>query len=214
MDEIITKFPTDGRVEANWDDYLQAVEELPEKKAKCYYNKGQSYIEMTRLGNDHASDHTIIMLAVNLFAISQGIDFNSKDNCTIRKTGFQEAQPDVSYYLGKNADAVSYGTDIIELDLFPPPNLVIEVADVSLADDKAEKRLLYEDIGVEEYWIVDVQKAELIAFKILDGGSKRIQESFVLPGLSIALLDETLQKSRHNNQRIIAIWLMEQFQQN
>ena len=70
---------------------MQAVEDLGEKKAKCYYYNGQLRIEMTPLGYDHASDHSIIMLAVNLFAILKGIDFNSADNCTIRKTGFQEA---------------------------------------------------------------------------------------------------------------------------
>jgi Uma2 family endonuclease len=82
-----TQFPTDTWVKATWDEYLQAIENLRLEKAKCYYHNGQLRIEMTPLGNDHASDHTVIMLAVNLFAILKGIDFNGKDNCTYRKTG-------------------------------------------------------------------------------------------------------------------------------
>ncbi len=64
-----------------------------------------------------------------------------------------------------------------------------------------------------EYWIVDVQNVEIIAFSIADGGSKQIRESLVLPELKMSLLEETLQRSRNSNQRLVAAWLMEKFQQ-
>ncbi len=47
------------------------------------------------------------------------------------------------------------------------------IADPTNADDKGEKRLLYEDLGVAEYWIIDVQNVQVIAFGVTDGGSKR-----------------------------------------
>ena len=87
----------------------------------------------------------------------------------------------------------------------------IEIANTSLADDKGEKRILYEDLGVSEYWIVDVQNPQVIAFAVADGGSKRIDESQVLPGLKLALLNEALIRSRNMNQRQVGAWLMEQF---
>lgn len=204
---------TDTWVTASWDEYIQIVSDPVYEKAKCYYHNGQLRIEMTPLGNDHASDHNVIMLAINLFAILKGIDFNGKDNCTYRKMGFQDAQPDGSYYMGENADAISYGTSIIDLDRYPPPELVIEVANTSLSDDKGEKRILYEELGVSEYWIIDVQNVQVIAFAVADGGSKRITESQVLPGLSISLLNEAFQRTRQMNQRLVGAWLMEQFQQ-
>jgi hypothetical protein len=37
------------------------------------------------------------------------------DNSTYQKTGYQEAQPDVSYYANENADAVPWGTSLINL---------------------------------------------------------------------------------------------------
>ncbi|WP_353735163.1 hypothetical protein [Okeania sp. SIO2C2] len=41
-------------------------------------------------------------------------------------------------------------------------------------------------MNVAEYWIIDVQNVEIIAFAIADGGSKKINESQVLPGLAIS----------------------------
>ncbi|MDY7007750.1 MAG: Uma2 family endonuclease [Cyanobacteriota bacterium] len=143
----------------------------------------------------------------------KGIDFNGIDNSTYRKAGLKDAQPDASYYLGKNADVVPPETSIIDLEKYPSPDLVIKVANSSLSDDKGEKRILYENIGVKEYLIVDVKNVKIIAFAMVDGGSKQIQESLVLPGLKITLLDEALQRSRNMNQRLVGSWLMEKFQQ-
>ncbi|WP_339379443.1 MULTISPECIES: Uma2 family endonuclease [Okeania] len=108
---------------------------------------------------------------------------------------------------GENTDIVPPETSIIDLEKYPPPDLVIEVANSSLSDDQGEKRILYENMGVGEYWIVDVQNVKIIAFSVVDRGSKQIQESLVLPGLKISLLvsllDEALQRSHHMNQRLV-----------
>ena len=208
-----TKLPTDIWVHATWDEYVQAIEDPAYEKAKGYYYNGKMRIEMSPVGNDHASDHTIIIYAIHLLAAIKNIDLNGKDNCTYRKTGFDEAQPDVSYYIGKNADVIPWGTTIIDLDCYPPPTLVIEVANTSLSDDKGDKRLLYEEIGVAEYWIIDVQDVKVIAFAMENGGSRRISESQVLPGLAISLLEEAFRRTRQINHGKVSAWLLSQFQQ-
>jgi len=212
MSNLQLQFPTDTWVKATWEDYLQAIEDPRLEKAKCYYHDGQLRIEMSPTGHDHACDHTIIMLAVNLFCILKGIDFKGMDNCTCRKPNVSEAQPDASYYFRENADAIPYGTSIINLNHYPPPDLAIEVANTSLSDDKGEKRILYEALGVSEYWIIDVKNVQVIAFAIADGGSKRITQSQVLPELSISLLNQAFQRTRQMNQRLVGAWLMEKFQ--
>ncbi|NEP08629.1 MAG: hypothetical protein F6K25_32805 [Okeania sp. SIO2G4] len=68
-------------------------------------------------------------------------------------------------------------------------------------------------MNVAEYWIVDATlKAEVIAFAVADGGSKRINESQVLPGFAISLLEEALQRTRKENQTQVYRWLLSQFQ--
>ncbi|MEH2170139.1 MAG: Uma2 family endonuclease [Nostoc sp.] len=213
MSELQTQLATDTWITATWDEYIQIIENPAYEKAKSYYHNGQMRIEMPPIGNDHASDHAIILFAVNLFASIKGIALNGKDNCTYRKIGFNEAQPDVSYYIGEDADVIPYGTSIINLDIYPPPDLVIEVANTSLADDQGEKRLLYEDLGVKEYWILNVQNVQVMAFAIENQGSRRITESQVLPGLAISLLNDALRRTRQINQSQVGAWLLTQFQQ-
>ena len=168
---------------------------------------------MTPIGNDHSLDHTIIIFAVNLYATLKGIPLNGRDNCTYRQTGFQECQPDISYYIGDNSQVIPWGTSVINLDDYPSPELVIEVATTSLADDQGQKRLLYEDLQVKEYWIVDGQNVRMLAFAIENGGSRRISESLVLPGLEMPVLEEALRQSRTINQSQVGAWLLQQFQQ-
>jgi Uma2 family endonuclease len=213
MSTLQTKFLTDTWITATWDEYIQATENFDYQKAKFYYHNGKVRIEMSPLGQDHASDHSIINYAINLYAVLKGIDLNGKDNCTYRKTGYQDAQPDLSYYIGETVDVIPYGTSIINLDNYPPPPLVIEVANTSLADDKGEKRLLYEDLEVKEYWIVDVQNVKIIAFAIENAGSRRIRESHVLPELEISLLEEALRRTRQTNHSKVGAWLLAKWQQ-
>lgn len=212
MSELQTQLPTDTWVVATWNEYIQTIENPAYEKAKGYYYDGRLRIEMPPVGSDHARDHTIIIFAVNLFASIKGIPLNGRDNCTYRKAGVDEAQPDVSYYIGENADVIPWGTSIIDLNQYSPPNLVIEVAKSSLADDRGEKRLLYEELGVNEYWIIDVQNIRVMAFEIADDGSRRITQSQVLPGLAISLLEEAFSRTRQMNQTQVGAWLLTQFQ--
>lgn len=214
MNQTQTQLPTDTWVTATWQKYIQTIQDPTYEKAKSYYHKGKLRIEMSPVGNDHANDHAVIIIAVGLFAATRNINLNFKDNCTYRKTGFREAQPDVSCYIGENANVIPRGTSIIDLDIYPPPTLVVEVANTSLADDKGEKRLLYEAMNVSEYWIVDVQNLEIIAFAVANGGSRKINQSQVLPGLAISLLEEALQRTCQTNQGQVYPWLFKEFQRN
>ncbi len=212
MSKLETKILTDTWVVATWDEYIQAIEKPEYEKAKGYYHNGRMRIEMSPVGNDHSRDHTIIIVAVSIYAALKNIALNGNDNCTYRKTGYNDAQPDVSYYIGENANVIPWGTSIIDLDIYPPPNLVIEVAKTSLADDKGEKRLLYEELGVAEYWIVDVQNVQVIAFAIENKGSRRITQSQILPVLAISLLESAFKRTRQMNQNQVVAWLLTQFQ--
>jgi len=88
---------------------------------------------------------------------------------------------------------------------------VVEVAKSSLLDDRTVKRVLYEDVGISEYWIVKVETAEVLAYQMSDRGSQRIDVSLMFPGLEIATLDEALKRSRSQDQSQVGAWLMAKF---
>ncbi|MBC6476407.1 MAG: hypothetical protein GDA48_29315 [Hormoscilla sp. GM102CHS1] len=97
MTKLQTILPTDIWVVAPWDEYIQMIDDRP--KAKGYYRNGRMRIETMPIGPNHAKSHGIIIFAVNLFCTLKNIPFNGLDNCSYRKAGVRECQPDVSYSL-------------------------------------------------------------------------------------------------------------------
>ncbi|MEL7035350.1 MAG: Uma2 family endonuclease [Cyanobacteria bacterium J06592_8] len=203
---------TDTWIDATWEEYLETIENSIYEQAKGYYFNGRMRLEMSPVGNPHSRDHAIVIGFLYLYAGLRGLDLDGHDNCTYRKQGYGEAQPDVSLYLSSKAEIVPWEATIIDLNTYPAPDLVIEVSYSSLPDDKGEKRLLYEAFGVGEYWIIDVKAARILAFKIENRGSYKIEQSQVLAGLEIALLEEALRRSRQMNHGKVSAWLLSQFQ--
>ena len=204
--------PLNAWLPATWEEFVNIADDPASAKLKGYYYIGTMRFEPMSTGSDHSNDHALIIVAISLFAALNRIPITAKDGCSYRKVGFDEFQPDSSYYIGDDADTIPWGTRVIDLEQYPLPNLAIEVSDTSLADDLGRKRLQYEDLGIPEYWIVNVQITQILAFAIApDGTIRRIRESQVLPGLKLEILEQVLQRSRQENQSATVAWLMEQF---
>jgi Uma2 family endonuclease len=213
MNQPSTLILSDTWLSATWEEYLHALDDPAHAKSKGYYSNGRMRLEMQlSVGFDHSKDHGVIALAINLYGILNGIPFTVLDNCSFRQTGDAEFQPDLAYYVGAKANAIPGGTDVVNLEQYPVPDLVVEVAKSSLLDDRTVKRVLYEEMGIAEYWIVKVETAEVLAYQMSDRGSQRIDISLMFPGLAMATLDEALQRSRSQDQSKVGAWLMAQFQ--
>jgi Uma2 family endonuclease len=198
---------------AAWEEFLRLADDPKSAKLKCYYYDGRMRFEPMSTGADHSKDHALVMFALSFFVANQEISATGHDGCSYRKAGFDEFQPDISYYVGETANAIPWGTRVVDLEQYPVPNLVIEISDTSLADDLGTKRLQYEELGISEYWIVNVQKLQILAFAMdANGNIRRVQESRVLPGLKLEILEQALQRSRQENQSATTAWLMQQFQ--
>ncbi|MBW4644907.1 MAG: Uma2 family endonuclease [Goleter apudmare HA4340-LM2] len=212
MTVLQTQIPLDIWLPASWEEFVNIADDPTSAKLKSYYYIGRMRFERMSTGSDHSNDHALIIFAISFFAANQRLPMTAKDGCSYRKTGLSEFQPDASYYIGENADAIPWGTRVIDLEQYPLPNLVIEISDTSSADDLGVKRLQYEDLGISEYWIVNVQAMQILAFAIApDLSIRRIRESQVLPGLQLEILEQALKRSRQENQSATTAWLMEQF---
>jgi Uma2 family endonuclease len=94
------------------------------------------------------------------------------------------------------------------------PDLVGEIADTSLEIDLDEQKQIYASLGIAEYWVVDVKGMRLFAFGLNGKGAyESIRVSKVLTGLSIDLLEQTLERLATETNTAAANWLMQQLQQ-
>lgn len=210
MTLLQTQLPLNTWQAADWETFVQLADAPESDKLKGYYYDGRMRFEPMSTGSDHSNDHVLIIFALSFFAASQDIPMTAKDGCSYRKVGSNEFQPDISCYVGKTANVIPWGTRVVNLMEYPVPDLVIEISDTSFSDDVGTKRLQYEELEISEYWIVNVQKFQILAFSIENGNVRRIQESRVLPGLKLNILEQALERSRGEGQSATNAWLMGQ----
>ena len=167
---------------------------------------------MAPLGAGHGRQNSVVIDVVTMFAAFQNIRIAKFINCSFYKAGVRGCQPDVAFYVGADFQLPTQNNSPIDVNLFGPPTLAIEVGASSFKDDLGAKRLLYERLGVQEYWVVHVAERQLIAFAIADHRSGEIQTSEVLPGLEISLVEEALSRSQTEDDGTLIRWLMETLQ--
>lgn len=199
---------TDTWIKTTWEDYLKLTQDSNYKNATFYYDQGWMKIEMSPIGIAHARDNSILSTVIIIYAALNNIPIKELTNCSYRKTGIREVQPDISYYIGENHPHLPRNNSPINLDDVSSPTLIIEIGSSSYLDDIGKKRLLYEQLGIKEYWVVDVAESKVIAFTMENQGSYQIRESQVLSGLSIALVEEALKRSQTEDDTTITRWLM------
>ena len=206
---------TNAWVKASWEEYV-AIADAPDnqtklEKAQFYYDSGFMRIENMTTGFSHGRNHSLLASAINLYGTLQDLNFIALDNATFRKSGERDCQPDLAYYLNGNLPEIPPGNNPVNVNLHGAPTLAIEISASTIDDDLGKKRLLYERLGVKEYWVVDVEKAEIIAFAIADGRSGEIRTSNILQNLQIAVLEEALQRIQSENDGAVSRWLLKQF---
>ncbi len=205
---ILETVPIDTWVEASWDDFLTFANDPTLESGKFYYDQGYMRIEMSALGSAHAYDNSIVSTVIVLYAAINNIPIKELTNATFRKAKVRSSQPDIAFYIGKDLKFPPRNNSPINLNELEPPTLVVEVAASSLEDDKDRKQKLYQRMGVQEYWVVDVNTGKVLASSFSETDSILIDESQVLPGLKIALVEEALERSQTEDDGAISRWLL------
>lgn len=203
---------TDNWVPVTWETFVALCKRPDFEKAQCYFDNGWMRIEMAPLGSLHGRENSVVSKVISLFAALNMIRVVEFLGTSLRKTGEREAQPDISFYLGQNFQLPSLNNQPIDIEVYGPPQLVVEIASTTLSDDLGRKRLLYERLGVREYWVVNVAMSEVMAFAIKNGGSREIRESQVLSGLTLSTVEEAMQRSQSEDDGALTRWLIQRFQ--
>ena len=202
----------DTWVKASWDEFIAFADEPSLEKGRFYYDHSLMRIEMSPVGPTHAHENSIVTNVIRLFATLTNIIIYEYTNCSFRKKNNAEFQPDVAFYIGSGLKIPPRNNAPVNLNEFDLPTLVVEISSTTIHDDLGRKRLLYERLGIKEYWVIDAYTAEVFVFAIADGRSGRITRSQVLEGLEIAVVEEALQRSHTNeDDGAIARWLLQTF---
>jgi Uma2 family endonuclease len=204
-----TALQPDTWVKATWDDFVAIIDSPPYDEGRGYFDNGSMRIEMAPLGGGHARQNSVAMDVVSVFAIVHRVRIAKFVNGSFHKTGERGCQPDAAFYIGPDFRLPPQDNAPIDINVYGPPTLAIEIGGSSFKDDLGAKRLLYERLGVSEYWVVNVAEQQVIAFAVAEGGSRQIRVSGVLPGLEMSLIEEALCRSQTEDDTTLMGWLME-----
>lgn len=210
--EFRSEIVPDVWARASWEEFLALAEEPSLDKARFYYDQHLMRIEMSPVGPIHAHENAIVSKVISIFAALANIVIYEYLNCSFRKKNNAEFQPDIAFFLGNGLKIPPRNNAPVDLNEFDLPTLVVEISATTIQDDLSYKRLLYERLGVQEYWVVNANTSEVFAFTIAEGHSGRITKSQVLEGLEISIVEEALKRSQTDeDDGAIARWLLQTF---
>ncbi|PSF34261.1 Uma2 family endonuclease [Aphanothece hegewaldii CCALA 016] len=198
---------------ATWDDYLAYRDDPTIERVKLFFYHNQLLAEMGGEGINHSkfADLLIMMLFVWFTQHPEQV-FCSFSRCQIEKPKTKAGAPDLVLYIGDNYPRWEEGEKrYINLEYHRIPNLVGEVADTTLATDLDEKKHLYAELGIPEYWVIDVRGKRVIAFILQDNNTyKEIETSVALSNLPIKLVEQTIKKLEQESNVNAANWFAQQ----
>lgn len=205
---------TDTWLPATWPQFVAAAYSEQYQGGRAYYDHGYMRIERAPLGSAHGQDNSLISTVVTLYGLAKNLPLKELINTSFRKPGIRECQPDLAYYIGSNRPQLPRDNAPIDVERWGAPTLVVEVGATSFSDDLGSKRLLYEQLGVAEYWVINTEAKDAIAFAVSEGRSGRIPVSQVLPALTMALVNEALQRSTTEDTSAVGRWLFQTYRES
>lgn len=170
----------------SWDEYELLMQDLDGRhNPRLSYDCGR--LEVVSTSSKHDKYAWFVDKLIWDFCEAQGLSLGGYGHATWRrKRAAKGAEADNSYYLANERTVSS--KDNIDLEVDPPPDLVVEV---DLTTDSRRKLPIYAGLGVSEVWRYD---GETFHFHALTGTRyAEITESRCLPGFTVSLLMETIE---------------------
>src|SRR5437867_3746883 len=140
----------------SWDEYEQLLEELTEwPGVRVSYNHGR--VEIMSPLAEHEAYKDFIYSMVRIMGEEMSLNLESRGSTTFKRKGdLQGAEPDACFYVNNAAAIV--GKRRIDLDIDPPPDVVVE-ADIT--NESLSKFPIYAAFLVPEIWRYDGKQARI-----------------------------------------------------
>jgi Uma2 family endonuclease len=210
---IVAPKPSRKWQQATWQDYQALRDDANSDRSKLFFDNQRLWVEMGDEGINHARFSDLFAMIFAFWAAKfPDIKLSTFGGCQLEKKGLRAIAPDIVVYVGEDAATWKTGQSrFINLENWRSPDLVGEISDTTLAIDLDEKKRLYADLGISEYWVIDVRAYRLFAFKLDETGVyQQCEVSQVLPNLAIALLEQTVELLATKTNTEAAIWFSQQ----
>ena len=199
---------------ATWEDYVSSVEAAEAEHFRIFFNQGRLFIDMGWEGVDHARFRELLaMLFFAWFSRCQpGQAFDCLGGCILEKPQQRAASPDEVLYIGADVPRWQPGEPRrVNLRQWRVPDLVCEVGDTTLATDLDEKKQIYAALEIPEYWVIDVQAARLMMFRLTpEGLYQQALACIALAGLQSELVEQAFGRLDTESNGSVAQWFAQQ----
>lgn len=172
----------------SWETYERLLDERGDSRAPRFaYDQGE--LEIMSPSPEHESVAYFTALLVATLAEEMGVNAYGVGSTTYKRgdvgRGFE---PDASFYI-RNEERIR-GKPRIDLDVDPPPDLVIEV---DITSPSLGKFPIYAGLGVHEVWRYDGDRSAI--FVLEEGEYVEARESVALPPLTSGVLTHFVEES-------------------
>ena len=183
----------------SWETYASLLADHRDRSAPRFaYDRGE--LEILSPSPEHEKLNRGLALLVEVVAEELGIDVYDLGSTTFKREDPERGfEPDSCFYI-QNEERIR-GKDRIDLEVTPPPDLVIEIDITSHALDKLP---IYARLGVPEVWRYDGRRTAILQLE--GAGYIEIGESMVLPPLPSATLSRFVEGGKSMRR---TVWLRE-----
>ncbi len=200
---------------ATWQDYVALRDDVGCDWNKIAFDQGWLWVDMGKEGPNHASLSDLVTAIFFVWAfLHPDVPLQSYGRCLIESPMARACAPDLVLYRGDDIPKWQPKEPRrISTERHRLPDLVGEIGDTTLTVDLDEQKQLYAKLGISEYWVIDVKGRRLFGFGLTEQGRyEAITISGVLPGLSLDLVEQALERSETETNTAAANWLMRQLQ--
>jgi Uma2 family endonuclease len=192
------KNPAEQRVllrNASWGTYERLIAEREERPVPRFsYDRGA--LEILSPSTEHEGIGRIVALLVEELAVEWDIDVFDAGHTTFKREDLGRGfEPDCSFYFSGNADRVR-GKYNVDLNVDPPPDLVIEI---DITSPSLDKLPIYAQLGVREVWRYFDGRLEILVPEESGEGYEPTNRSRVLPELTHEVLTRLVSKGLTSN---------------
>ncbi len=172
-----------------WDTYQHLLENYEHRSSPRFtYDSG--VLEIMSPSQPHEEDGRFFDIFVSAICEERQIDVRNLGSTTHRRQDLLKGvEPDCCFYI-QHAQAIA-GLRSIDLSIYPPPDLVVEVDYTSPSLDRFP---IYAALGVPEIWHWDDARA--VIYRLAAGHYEITAESLALSGVTAEIIAGFIEASR------------------